>query len=277
MKRDPWYWQRWAFGQRVGNPVRKLILTALAAKAESDTGYCYAAQEELASYAECDERTVRRHLAGLEESGMLTRRHEYRQGGGRLADGFLLLDGRASFWPDGTPIPDNLTGTAYRTEEGVIPDRAASALQPSTTTLDLSEERASAPVVKVGGKVVPQPLVAQAERALAVYCDQTERKLRPYGATGKPSESLTRILSRLLDAEPMTNERVEEIVRNVLANPPSWVEGQVEIGDIFGPRAFERALSNDGKPTGRKAVEAEREERRARRRAARDRLAGGVS
>lgn len=91
-KRDPWYWQRWAHEQRVGHPVRKLLLTAIATRAESTTGQCFASQADLAFDAECGVRSVVRYLKVLEDDGFLQRQKRTNADGTRAPDGFQLLD-----------------------------------------------------------------------------------------------------------------------------------------------------------------------------------------
>lgn len=105
MRRDPWYFQRWALEQRVGNATRKLVLNTLAVMAESNTGYCYAKQDDLAFAAECSVRTIGKHLTALEDAGWIARRRRAGEGGHRAPDGFLLLAEGVVAWPDGTEIP----------------------------------------------------------------------------------------------------------------------------------------------------------------------------
>jgi hypothetical protein len=59
-----------AFHARVGNPLTKLILVKLADHANDD-GTCWPSIRRIAHDAECDERTVRRHIRNLEAAGLL--------------------------------------------------------------------------------------------------------------------------------------------------------------------------------------------------------------
>jgi hypothetical protein len=59
-----------AFHARVGNPLTKLILVKLADHADDD-GTCWPSIRRIAHDAECDERTVRRHIRNLEAAGFL--------------------------------------------------------------------------------------------------------------------------------------------------------------------------------------------------------------
>lgn len=117
-KFDPWYFQRWARVQKLGNATRKLILTSIAITVESNTGYGFVSQEDLAEYAECSTRTVSSHLNALEAAGLLSRRKRFSSKGRRLADGFLLVAEGITAWPDGAPIvPPVTTGSQAPPEE----------------------------------------------------------------------------------------------------------------------------------------------------------------
>lgn len=98
---DPWAFQRWAFDARVGSPTRKLLLMALATMADSSTGRCQAKQTTLAHWCEVSDRSLRPHLKGLEEQGLIARRAQHRDDGSRRSDEYLLLAPWVSSWPDG--------------------------------------------------------------------------------------------------------------------------------------------------------------------------------
>lgn len=63
---------KWAWSQQVGNSTRKLVLVALADHSNSD-GECWPSLARVAEFAECDERTVRRHIVALENGGFVVR------------------------------------------------------------------------------------------------------------------------------------------------------------------------------------------------------------
>lgn len=98
----------------------------------------------------------------------------------------------------------------------------------------------------VNRRKVPRGIVARAEALLASYNECARRDLRAYTASGEPSERLKTIVRRLVDHPEVSDDALRQAIRNVLANPPSWVEGKPDVGDIFGPNAFGRALANDG-------------------------------
>lgn len=117
MSFDPWYFQRWSMGLKLGNATRKLILNALTTMAESNTGYCFASQEDLGVYAECSVRTVGTHLRALEANGLIARRMRFSPTGRRIADGFLCLAPGIETWPDGSLIDRPTTGNQAPSEE----------------------------------------------------------------------------------------------------------------------------------------------------------------
>ena len=64
----------WAFGQRVGSPITKLVLLSLADYHNDQTGADpFPAIKTIAAETEMNERSVRRHLETLETAGLLTR------------------------------------------------------------------------------------------------------------------------------------------------------------------------------------------------------------
>ena len=123
MKRDPWYWSRWALHQKVGNSTRKLILNTLAVMAESTTGECFASRHDLAEAAECSERSVYNHVVALEDAKLIARVKRYGEGG-RLADGFRLLD----------EVPATVAGTGSGNLNGSEPATHVAGELPSKNT-----------------------------------------------------------------------------------------------------------------------------------------------
>jgi DNA-binding transcriptional ArsR family regulator len=103
VRRDPWYFWQWAHRTKTGNPARKLVLLGLAASCETSTGYGWVIPEYLEGFAECSPATVSRHLAALEEAGVIARRREYRSGK-RGPDAFLLLADEWVAWPGDEPL-----------------------------------------------------------------------------------------------------------------------------------------------------------------------------
>ena len=61
----------WAFRQRVGSPMAKLVLARLAERADKDTGECHPSFDSIAAETELSRRTVIRQIAVLEAGGWL--------------------------------------------------------------------------------------------------------------------------------------------------------------------------------------------------------------
>ena len=80
----------WAFEQDV-EPNAKLVLVALANRANHETGACHPGQELIAAECSMSTRTVRRHLLTLEQRGLISRRARMLSGGrGRTSDKYVL-------------------------------------------------------------------------------------------------------------------------------------------------------------------------------------------
>ena len=69
----------WAFGKRVGSPMAKLVLLALADRHTHETGADpLPAIKTIAAETEMNERSVRRHLKTLEVAGLIACRAQGR-------------------------------------------------------------------------------------------------------------------------------------------------------------------------------------------------------
>lgn len=79
----------WVFSQKVGSPVRKNLLFALANFAD-EHGKCWPSQARLAEIVECSVDTIQRQLAKLEADGFLTRQKRVREDGGRASNVYQL-------------------------------------------------------------------------------------------------------------------------------------------------------------------------------------------
>lgn len=73
-----------ALDSQPGHPVRKLILIGLANHAHRDGRNAWAAVSTLATYADCTERTVQRHMTVLLEQGFLREGDQGNWGGDHL-------------------------------------------------------------------------------------------------------------------------------------------------------------------------------------------------
>lgn len=96
----------WAFGQRVGSPMAKLVLLALADHHNDETDADpFPAIRTIAAETEMNERSVRRHLEALEVAGLIARQARGRGKVYRL--GLPPTQGRES--DSAQPPPDTLS------------------------------------------------------------------------------------------------------------------------------------------------------------------------
>jgi DNA-binding transcriptional ArsR family regulator len=113
----------WAFEQDV-EPNAKLVLLALANRANHESGICYPGQDLLARECSMSSRTVRRHLRTLADRGLIERRARMLpEGRGRTSDEYRL----ACYQPANMAERSRPTGqtvTTNRTNQDDQPDTA---------------------------------------------------------------------------------------------------------------------------------------------------------
>ena len=111
----------WAFEQQV-DPHAKLVLLALANRANHETGLCYPGQELIGVECSMSSRTVRRHLKTLEERGLITRRARMLpEGRGRTSDEYRLSFYQADRMSERSR-PTGQNETTNRTKQDDQPD-----------------------------------------------------------------------------------------------------------------------------------------------------------
>lgn len=96
------------------------------------------------------------------------------------------------------------------------------------------------PPVRRHGRAVPPTLVADAVQALEHFNAQTGRRCSPFTGQGRPSESLNRIITAMLDW-PAVRMEYRRMIDRCLADP--WWDGPASTGCIFGPRVVEQSLA----------------------------------
>ena len=287
---DPWALQRWALEQRVGSTGGKAILQTLSMLADMRSGFCFAYQEDLARWTECHDRSVRRHLTGLIEAGLIDKRHAYRADRTRLADEFLLLAPWVKEWPDGFPV-----GSGERDFEAASSGQSVQmALRQPTpggtghrlpdtndlaTTNESREARERAveegePLrIRFKGKAVDEEVARRACLLVRHVAERTGSSFQCWRPGGEPHENLRRVVGALLDYPEHGFDRWARMVDEVLESP-WWGEGSPSIGAFFGPRVVEDNLLNPRRGAARRETAAQRKRReRDERIAARHRAA----
>lgn len=120
-----WETEQWARKQRVGDPVRKAVLVAIANEADTSGRNAWPSIRFLAEDIEVSERTVQRRLQELEDMGFLRRETRWRPDGSQSSNSFDLIGyeppehyqdrprrkkRRSAGGDNLTPPPDNVTG-----------------------------------------------------------------------------------------------------------------------------------------------------------------------
>lgn len=180
--------------------------------------------------------TFRKALQTLESLGLLLRENRTAESGRTMGVRYILLE------PDqqgGKPV-----ATRQETAADVAPPARASK-NGKNQNLSLTGENARKPV-SYRGRRVPVGTVETAEGLLAVFNEQTGRGLTSRKQDGTASDMLKQIIGAVLERPAVTREEWARAVVNTVANPPSWLDGQMQIGHVFGGRAVEYALANEG-------------------------------
>jgi hypothetical protein len=148
----PWEAQRWAREQTVSGKTasaKKFVLVMLAVRAGDNGGEwsCFPSQATLAKDCQMGERSIRRHLASLEEDdGLIRREMRHRDDGTRSSDRIILLVGQpanlAASDGDNRPTTTGQPATGGRAEvPGEVPDKekrvSADADAPSDDVVNL--------------------------------------------------------------------------------------------------------------------------------------------
>lgn len=122
----------WAFEQKIKSPGQKLVLVALANFAD-DKGHCFPSYATVGKISGQSERTVMRHMASLEEAGLVSRQRRRRKDGSLGTYNIILrLKTYMTKWP-----VDKLTSGQNRQD---LPDKMAS-LNPSVEPSVSKEDR----------------------------------------------------------------------------------------------------------------------------------------
>lgn len=230
VKVSGWVWEH--------APVKSgelVVLLALADNAHDDGRGAYPSQTELARKARMTGRQVRNCLKALETAG-----HIRRQGvtqGGVVVWHVLMTVPEVGFRPEdssgGNELPP-YPGSGLPIEPSV---------EPSPSLLPSVEERSPAKKRRVEtyrGKRVPVEVEKAAVRLLDHFNAVGGRDLTA-------DSHLRQVVGGML-ARPGVGERQWRIaIDHTVANPPSFIDGPLMIGHVFGPGpAADHALANNG-------------------------------
>lgn len=173
--------------------------------------------------------------------------------GDRLREGFLSEYGDVGWLVD-NGLPERVDGGSGEGLETLCETRVPirnpetvpgpSGEGPLTEPEQETEQEQPLPRISYAGKRVPPDTVKGAAHLLNKFNEATGRTL---GSTSH----LKQIAGAML-ARPDTDLTAwERAIRNTVRNPPSFIAGAVQLGHVFGERAADHALANDGKPRNR--------------------------
>lgn len=181
-----------AWEANIESPACKLVLMGLASYANED-GYCFPGQETLAARTSQTSRSVRTHLAWLEEHGFIKRQHRDRLTG-RTSDEYLLTINatppeKISAGPTGkkrqTPPEKISAGTIHEsvsnnTPEGKNPTEAIYQAYPRKIG-----KLAALKAIEKALKITPHDQLLAKVKAFAKSTerDRTEERFIPHPAT----------------------------------------------------------------------------------------------
>jgi hypothetical protein len=215
-----------------------------------------ATKEAVQGLSGVSESTFKRSVRKLEALGLLLRQERKDDRGGTLPNRYVLLEPAADQTrgatdhprvADGSPDdPPNARPGSQSKKKNPVPDGTGNAL---AKIVDKP--------VSYRGKPVKPEVVGRAEGALAVFNEMTGRGLGARTTDGHASAMLKQIIGTMLEWPDVTAEEWATAIRHTVENPPDWVDGkQMQIGHIFGARAVQHALSNDGCPSARSRMAA---------------------
>lgn len=277
----------WALSQDPGSAARKLLLVVLGNYADPD-GVTFVGQDQLAEACCCSDRAIRSGLAALEAAGVIARFRRVRPNGSRTSDWTVLAPrsknrgAMVDAVTDSAHRPPHVAEAARRGASGpedssgrTAPNRKScvgstgSQLPVHTRqgTLECSGESILSGRARENGgsprrrvtfrrKPVPPPIIDAAECVLREFNKAFGRRVGAWSGDGSPSSALRQIIGAMVERPGVTPDEWREGVRRVRENPPPWVDGGadgVALGDVFGPRAAERTLSNPGRRAVRRS------------------------
>jgi len=257
----------WALAQDLNAP-KKLLLVALAWVSD-ESGVTFKGQATIGQRMGKDARWVREHLPALAECGLLTRYRRHRENGSRTSDVIVLNLPREEELdlsvysgligerepgdcpPTGGNPPGGLPVETRRPSGGIPPGHPINKGDPLVNSGEARAREPARKAVSYRGRRITDAVVGVAERLLVEFGAQTHRQIGARTGDGSASPALKQILGAMLTRPDVTEAQWTEAIRKTVSTPPGWVDGRpLQLGDVFGDRAAEWALS----PAGRSAT-----------------------
>jgi hypothetical protein len=98
----------------VSDPMSRLLLFMIADHMSSETGLCWPGRKTLAGECRCSEATVKRHLAELEEAGIIERVERRREDGTQMTNAIKIIGFMKWLGKPETPTNDGGSNCAPR-------------------------------------------------------------------------------------------------------------------------------------------------------------------
>lgn len=231
----------------------KLVLMKVAFWTNGDME-CWHGTEAIAEGCDAHRSTVIDSLRKLAGFGLLSRRTRQKKGRGRDFD-VIVVDLAATSpsanGPSGQQGRDPLAATSPSTVQQRRGSRSGSNKASENGSENGSDNlaavvgnrRRNLALPSVGGLKLTEDELALAAEALEQFNLCNGSKLKLLGRANNATESLKRIVMRLREVD-LTAEEVRTIVEKAFENP--YWSGPAKVGNIFGPKAFQGAVVNDG-------------------------------
>lgn len=237
----------WALEQKLG-AAQKVTLIVLADCMNTETGKCCPGQAFIAERVGCSDRTIRVYLGQLEGAGLIRRiKRNHPVDGHRLSDGYVLAVGGA--------LPAESSGrSAIPTGSGTTSQPEAQASgepegEPEVSLFAGARATDAGPKKKpitYRGRKVPKDQARLAETLLAHFASETKRSLPSYTGQGDPTPEIKQVVGAIMLHPDVGEPTWKRAISNTVQNPPSWVDGTIKLGHVFGGRAVAWALDNAG-------------------------------
>lgn len=212
----------------------RLVLIALADFAHDDGSKAFPAVETLMSHTRLGRTAVKDGLRRLAADEMIVATGHTKAG--------------TTVWRIVMGGSDSGANGRNPTVEGSESDPNPS-VDPSVTT---SVGNAPARKITVGGKPVDEKLWEVAVQAVAVFNEETGRRLSAVTGTGVASETGKRVYGRVRAFPELTIEQHGDIIRRTLRSR-WWGDDEPSIGVVYGPRVFEDNIERPA-PAEKKAA-----------------------
>lgn len=194
---------------------------------------------KLSAATKTGDSTVERHLRLLSRLGLIVRESYMRPDGrGRGHDRIRLIPPHAATRRSGHDQPADPAGQS-------------SIREPTTGTDKEKRDRVPTKFPVVDGHPVTPVEFSLSSAAVSTFNERNGSRLQLIGTTGKATEALKRIVSRIREHPELTDGDLVRIVNRNFDNP-WWTEEKLGgVGVIFGPKAWPRAMANDGVPANK--------------------------